>query len=328
MQEDTMTRARRHLLSRRGFCLCCLGSASFTATGGWLTPREAFAEARNLVDLIRSEAAKAPIKVHRLRGNVSVLEGSGGNVAVLTGRDGKLLIDAGITASRPRITEALASLGSGPAKHLINTHWHFDHTDGNEWLHGEGATILAHENTRKHLVAAQRVEDWNFDFPASPAGAVPTDVFMAERTVDINGSKLVLKHYGRAHTDGDISVAFAHADILHTGDTYWNGIYPFIDYSTGGHIDGMIRAADVNLAASAETTIIIPGHGHPVSNKSELKDYRDMLVGIRENVAMLKKQGRSLDETIAAKPTATYDAKWGQFVIEPAFFTKLVYQGV
>ena len=323
-----MTPARRHFLSRRGFCLCCLGSATFAATGGWLTPSQVFAEARNLVDLIRSEAAKAPIKIHKLRGNVSVLEGSGGNIAVLTGRDGKLLVDGGITASRSRITEALVSLGSGPAKHLINTHWHFDHTDGNEWLHGEGATILAHENTRRHLAVAQRVEDWNFDFPASPAGAVPTDVFATERSVDINGSKLVLKHYGRAHTDGDISVAFTHTDILHTGDTYWNGVYPFIDYSTGGHIDGMIRAADVNLAASADTTIIIPGHGYPVSNKSELKEYRDMLVGIRENVAMLKKQGRSVDETTAAKPTAAYDAKWGQFVIEPGFFAKLVYEGV
>ena len=156
-----MTLAHQHLLSRRGFCLCCIGSATVAATGGWLNPRQAFAEARNIVDLIRSEAAKAPIVVHRLRGNVSVLEGSGGNIATLTGPDGKLLIDAGITASRPRIVEALASLSTDPIKHLINSHWHFDHADGNEWLHDEGATILAHENTRKHLVSAQRVEDWN-----------------------------------------------------------------------------------------------------------------------------------------------------------------------
>ena len=238
------------------------------------------------------------------------------------------VLDAGITASRPRITEALASLSSDPVKHLINTHWQFDHTDGNAWLHGEGAVILAHEQTRKHLAMAQRVEDWNFDFPPSPAGALPTDVFATERTVDINGAKLVLKHYGPAHTDSDVSVAFTNADILHTGDTFWNGVYPFIDYSTGGQIDGMIRAADANLAASTDTTIIIPGHGYPVSNRSELKAYRDMLVGIRQDVAMLKKQGRSLDETIAAKPTAAYDAKWGQFVIDPDFFTKLVYEGV
>src|SRR5215471_2848243 len=242
MQEDAVTFARQNLLSRRGFCLCCIGSATFTAIGAWLTPSRVFAEARELVDLIRSEAAKAPIKIHKLRGNVSVLEGSGGNVAVLTGADGKLLVDAGITASRPRIVEALAGLSSDPIRHLINTHWHFDHADGNEWLHGEGATILAHENTRKHLATAQRVEDWNFNFPASPSGAIPADVFATDRKIGLNGTTLALKYYGPAHTDGDISVAFADADILHTGDTYWNGIYPFIDYSTGGSIDGTIRA--------------------------------------------------------------------------------------
>jgi len=323
-----MTWARQRSLSRRGFCLCCIGSATFAATGAWLTPSQVFAEARELVDLIRSGAAKAPIKVHRLRGNVSVLEGSGGNVAVLTGADGKLLVDAGITASRPRIVEALASLGSDPIRHLINTHWHFDHADGNEWLHGEGAAILAHENTRKHLAAAQRVEDWNYNFPPSPPGAIPTDVFATDRIVKVNGSTLALRYYGPAHTDGDISVAFTDVDILHTGDTYWNSIYPFIDYSTGGSIDGTIRAADANLTAATDSTVIIPGHGAPVSNRSELKDYRDMLVAIRDNVARLKQQGRSLAETVAAKPTAGFDAKWGQFLIDPAFFTQLVYEGV
>src|SRR5262245_30457712 len=323
-----MALTQRHLPSRRSFCLCCIGSATFAATGGWLSPAQVFAEARELVELIRSEAAKAPIQVHRLRGNVSVLEGSGGNVAVLTGRDGKALIDAGITGSRPRIVEALASLSSDPVKHLINTHWHFDHTDGNEWLHGEGAAILAHENTRKHLVMAQRVEDWDFDFPPSPPGAIPTDVFATDRTISVNGSTLALKHYEPAHTDSDISVNFTDADIIHVADTFWNGIYPFIDYSTGGHIDGTIRATDANLAATTDRTIIIPGHGKPVSNRSELKAYRDMLVAVRENVARLKRQGRSLDEIVAAKPTAAYDAKWGQFVIDPGLFTKLVYEGV
>ena len=121
---------------------------------------------------------------------------------------------------------------------------------------------------------------------------------------------------------------FGELDILHTGDTYWNGIYPFIDYSTGGSIDGSIRAAEANLAATTDATIIIPGHGVPVSNRAQLQDFRDMLVDIRETVAALKKQGRSLDDTIAAKPTAAHDARWGQFVIGPALFTKLVYEGV
>ena len=314
-------------LSRRGFCTCCAAAAGFAASGGWLSPRHAYAEARNVVDLIRDEAAKTPIKVHRLRGNISILEGSGGNIAVLTSADGKVFIDAGITASRPRILEAANSLSRDPIRHLINTHWHFDHTDGNQWLNAEGAAIIAHENTHKHLLVAQRVDDWDFSFPSSPLPAVPTETVSSEKTLKLNRSTLLLKYYGPAHTDSDLSVTIPEADILHCGDTYWNGIYPFIDYSTGGNIDGMIKAAEANVAAATDKTIVIPGHGKPVSNKAELVAYRDMLVAIRDNVGKLKKEGRSLDEAIAAKPTAAFDAKWGQFVIAPAFFTRLVYQG-
>jgi len=142
------------------------------------------------------------------------------------------------------------------------------------------------------------------------------------------GSTLSLKHYDPAHTDSDISVNFGEADIFHVGDTYWNGIYPFIDYSTGGSIDGMIKATEAILAAVTDRTIVIPGHGAPVSNRAELSAYRDMLVAIRDKVSRLKQQGRSLEETIAAKPTALFDAHWGQFVITPAVFTRLVYEGV
>jgi glyoxylase-like metal-dependent hydrolase (beta-lactamase superfamily II) len=315
-------------LSRRGFCLCCVGATTFAATGGWLTPRQSFARAGGIVDMIRSEAAKAPISVHPLRGNVAVLEGSGGNIAVLTGPDGKLLVDAGITASRPRIIEALDTLGSEPVTHLVNTHWHFDHADGNEWLHAQGATILAHDNTRTHLMAAQRVDDWDFDFPPAPAGAVPADTFAARASIRLNGATLLLEHRPDAHTDGDITVTFAEADIVHAGDVYWNGIYPFIDYSTGGSIDGTIRAVEALLAEIGDRTIVVPGHGRPVSNKSELAAYRDMLVAIRGNVSALKQEGRSLDEILAARPTAAFDPTWGQFVIGPTFFTRLVHEGL
>jgi glyoxylase-like metal-dependent hydrolase (beta-lactamase superfamily II) len=304
-----------------------MGAATFAATGGWLTPSQSYAEAGNIVDLIRDDAAKATIKVHKLRGNVSILEGSGGNIAVLPGDDGKVFIDAGITPSRPRILEAANGLSRDPITHLINTHWHFDHTDGNQWLNEEGAAILAHENTHKHLLTAQRVEDWDFNFPSSPLAAVPTEVFSSEKTLTLNRLTLALKYYGPAHTDSDISVTFREADIIHCGDTYWNGIYPFIDYSTGGNIQGMITATERNLAVTTDQTIVIPGHGVPVSNRAELQAYRDMLVAIRDNVAKLKEQGRSLDEIIAAKPTAAFDAKWGQFVITPAMFTRLVYEG-
>jgi len=310
-------------ISRRHF----LGSALLAGAVICFMPRRLFGVDGSPVTIIRDAAATAKINVTKLRGNVSMLEGSGGNIAVLTGRDGKLLVDAGITASRPRITEALASLSNDPVKHLINSHWHFDHTDGNEWLHSIGAEITAHENTRKHLSVTTRVEDWNFTFPPAPSGALPTKLFDSEQTLHLNGSTIALKMYSPAHTDSDISVEFTDADIVHVADTFWNGHFPFIDYSTGGSIDGMIRAAETNVAKVTDKTIVIPGHG-PIGNKSQLTEFRDMLVSVREKVADLKNQRKSLDEVLAAKPTANYDAKWGGFVIDGNFFTKLVYAGV
>jgi glyoxylase-like metal-dependent hydrolase (beta-lactamase superfamily II) len=279
------------------------------------------------VIIIRNAAATAKINVTKLRGNVSVLEGSGGNITVLTGRDGKVLVDAGITASRPLITKALASLSDDPVKHLINSHWHFDHTDGNEWLHSVGAEITAQENTRKHLSVTTRVEDWNFTFPPAPVGALPTKLFNSEQTLHLNGATLALKYYPPAHTDSDVSVHFTEADIIHVADTLWNGHYPFIDYSTGGSIDGMIRAAEANVARVTDKTIVIPGHG-PIGNRSQLVEFRDMLVSVRDKVSALKKEGKSLEEVVTAKRTVDYGAKWGGYVIDGDFFTRLVYKGV
>ena len=278
--------------------------------------------------LINGEAVRAPIKVHKLRGNVAVLEGSGGNVAVPTGEEGKLLVGAGIAVSRPQVLTALDDLGGAPITHLINTHWHFDHAAGNAWVNQEGAETLAHENKRKQLLVTQRVDDWSHGFLAPPPNALPKQVFSTEHEVRLNGSTLALKYYGPAHTDSDISVRFVEADILHAGDTFWNGIYPFIDYSTGGHIDGTIAAAETNLASTTDQTIIIPGHGAPVGSRAQLRDLHDMLVDIRSNVATLKRQGLSLEAIVAARPTAAHYARWGQFVIDPHLFTRLVHEGV
>ena len=274
---------------------------------------------------IRKAAATAKINIHKLRGNLSVLEGSGGNITVLTGRDGKLLVDAGI--SRQPVEAALASLSDEAVRHLINTHWHFDHTDGNEWLHSIGAEITAHENTCKHLSITTRVEDWDFTFPPAKASALPTKLITTDETLHLNGSTLVLKRYGPSHTDSDISIQFEEANVIAVADTLWNGHYPFIDYSTGGSLDGMIRAAEANVANANDETIVIPGHG-PIGNKSQLIEFRDMLVAIREKIANLKKQGKSLNEAVADKPTTDYDAKWGGFVVNGDFFTRLVYAGV
>lgn len=323
-----MTTRREFGTSRRQF----LAWSALTVAPALAGPRHLIGQTDSvsisgLVEKARREASNAEVTVQTLRGNVSVLIGAGGNIAVLPGRDGKLIIDAGYAGARPQIANALAGISSDPIKHLINTHWHFDHTDGNEWLHSAGATILAHENTRKHLSTSTRVEGWAFTFPASPAGAIPSEVFLIDRALHLNGANIALKYYQPAHTDSDISVHFTNADIIHVADTFWNGYYPFIDYSTGGSIDGMIRATEANLSKITEKMIVIPGHG-PIATRSDLSVYRDLLASTRDKIATLKKQGKSLDEIIAEKPTAAYDAKWGGGFMSPSMFTGLVFEGV
>jgi glyoxylase-like metal-dependent hydrolase (beta-lactamase superfamily II) len=310
-------------VSRRQF----LVTGGLTAAAACLVPRSLFAKTDDLVENSYKEAATAKVTVQTLRRNVSVLLGPGGNIAVLSGPDGKLLVDAEIITARPNVSAALASINADPIKQLINTHWHFDHAGGNDWLHKAGASILAQENTRKHLSRITRVEGWNHTFPAAPPDAIPSTAFKEDHSVHANGTTLVLKHYLPAHTDSDISVHFAEADIFHTGDTFWNRDYPFIDYSTGGSIDGQIRAAEANLAKVTDKMIVIPGHG-AVGDKADLVLFRDVLVEIREKVAALKKQGRSLAEVIASKPGARYDAEWGNLFMTPSAFIALVYQGV
>lgn len=315
--------ANNNTMDRRQF----IGSAALLTAGMALAPKWLFAQAPvSPVITIRKAAATAKISVTKLRGNISVLEGSGGNIAVLDGQQGKLMVDGGISVSQANVSAALQSISNQPLKYLINTHWHFDHADGNEWLHTAGATIIAQENTRKHLATTTRVDDWNYTFPPAPKGALPTVIFKDEHTLDFNGETIRMKHYAPCHTDGDISVYFPQADILHVADTWWNGYYPFIDYNTGGNIAGTIKAAELNISRTTNETIIIPGHG-PVGNRAQLMEFHDMLATIHHKVATLKQQGKTLKEVIALKPTTAYDDKWGKFVIDPAFFTSLVYRG-
>jgi glyoxylase-like metal-dependent hydrolase (beta-lactamase superfamily II) len=318
-----MTIRPRLKISRRQF----LVAGSLSVAAAYLMPRGLFAQTGNLVEDALKASATAKISVQTLRRSVSVLLGPGGNIAVLTGPDGKLIVDAGIVTASLNVSAALARISSDPIKQLINTHWHFDHTGGNERLHEAGASILAHENTRKHLLVDTRVEGWKYTFPAAPAGAIPSTVFRDNHTLHFNNTTLILKHYAPAHTDSDISVYLAEADFLHVGDTFWNRDYPFIDYSTGGGIDGQIRAAEANLAMATDKTIVISGHG-AIGARTDLVLFRDVLVEIRDKVAALKKQGRSLPEVVAAKPSARYDAEWGNLFMTPSAFLALVYQGV
>jgi glyoxylase-like metal-dependent hydrolase (beta-lactamase superfamily II) len=300
-----------------------LRSAGLFTVGLMFVPREIFAQTSPVITIM-NEAAKSPITVEALRGNIHVLRGSGGNIAVFNGTEGKLMVDAGISVSKVKIVAAMAKISNQPLKYLINTHWHFDHVDGNEWLHKAGAKIIAHENTKKNLSKTVRVKDWDYTFKPHNKAGLPVEVFNKHHSLKFNGEDIQMGHYDPAHTDCDISVYFPNADVLHVADTWWNNYYPFIDHDTGGRLDGMIQACEHNLSITTNKTIIIPGHG-AVGNKGQLREFRDMLVTVKERVSMLKKEGRSLKETIAAKPTAKFDATFGKFVVDGAFFTKLVY---
>jgi glyoxylase-like metal-dependent hydrolase (beta-lactamase superfamily II) len=319
------------LLSRRRF----LASASALGLAAWTAPRALVGRAIALRDVergadgpvqqLRRAAAEATVRAQRLRGKVSIVTGSGCNVVAFASGGGTLLVDSGIVGQK--VAAAVAGVSRASIRDVVNTHWHFDHTDGNEWLHAHGAIIVAHENTRRHLAVDTQVEDWlQFTFPASPAGALPATVITDERTLRLHGSAVVLRPYEPAHTDSDISVYFPDPDVLCVGDTWWNGTYPFIDYSTGGSIGGMIRAAEESLSRASAHTILVPGHGAP-GGKAELAKFRDMPATIRDRVAVLKRQGRTAEEVVAAKPSADFDATWGGWVIGPDSFVRLVYKG-
>lgn len=271
--------------------------------------------------------ADSDLVVESLRGNISVVMGSGGNITVLSGRDGKFLVDAGIGKSQDRLQVALNKLGPAPVKFVVNTHWHWDHTDGNAWMHAAGATIVAHNNTSKHLTETTHVNAWNWTFDPVPPAARPTLLVYKEKTFSFAGSQVAVENVGDGHTDGDLWVYFKNADVLALGDTFWNGIYPYIDNEDGGSIDGAIHWANQAVAHTTDHTIVIPGHG-AVGTRTQLVEFRDMLVTVRDNVAALLQQGKSLDEIIAAKPTAAFDAKWGHFVFNGDQFTRMVYAGL
>lgn len=277
--------------------------------------------------IINTAAENDEITSQVLRGGVVLLQGSGGNLAVLSSPQGLLMVDAGIAVSEGKLEAKLHEIGPGPVRFLVNTHWHWDHTDGNVWVQKDGAIIVGQANTAKHLTESIRVVEWGHTFTPLPASGRVTLMIGDEMSVAFGGDELRLRYYGPSHTDGDISAYFTKADVLLTGDTWWNGLYPFIDYVAGGSIDGMIGAANANLEMTGQRTIVVPGHG-PTGGRAALQEYRDMLVTIRSNVAALKSQGKTLDQVIAARPTAAFDAKWGQSLIGPELFTRLVYRGV
>jgi len=272
----------------------------------------------------RAQIGAVPIKTQQLGDNLTLLSGPGGNVVVLHGSDGLVVVDTFVAPAWPKLQESLASLGGAPVKFVINTHWHFDHTDNNAPLHAAGATVVAHANTKRRMSEPHHLPMLELDFPPSPASALPQRVFTDWYTLDANGERLALSHVAPAHTDTDVIVRFERSNVLHAGDVFFNGRYPLIDWSTGGRVDGMIAAANRLLELAAADTKIVPGHG-PLATKPDLVKYRDMLSTAADRVRKLKASGKSLEESIAAKPFTDLDGDWGSGRYKGDDFVKIVY---
>ncbi len=264
------------------------------------------------------------VTAQQLAPRVYALFGSGGNMGLLVGDDGAVLIDDQYAPLSDKIKAAIAKLTDKPVRFILNTHLHGDHTGGNEAFGKSGAVIVAHDNVRKRLSTAQFSQRFNRTTPPSPYAALPVVTFAEDLTLHLDGDSIRVVHVPPAHTDGDAFVYFAKANVVHMGDTFTNGSYPFVDVSSGGTIDGYLTAADRVLAVANDQTKIIPGHG-PVASKADLQEFRRVVGTIRDRIATMVKQGKSLTEVAAAKPTAEWDATWGKGFMTPDVFLDIVY---
>jgi len=274
-----------------------------------------------------------PMETQKLADNITMFDGPGGAVVVLNGPDGKFVVDSFVAPAWPRLKEALDGLGNAPVKYLIDSHWHFDHTDNNAHLHAAGATVLAHQNTKKRMSEPHDLPVLyrgpngvlaGLHFDPSPAEALPQQTFADSYTLEANAETVTLKHVAAAHTDTDIYVHFQNANVIQMADLFFNGMYPYIDPGTGGKISGVIAAADKILSLADDDTKIVAGHG-PLGNKGDLTKFRDMLVSTRDRVEKLKSAGKSAQEAVGEKPFADLDPVWGNGIINSEQWLQIVY---
>jgi cyclase len=247
------------------------------------------------------------VKASALRGGVYVITGSGGNIGLSVGDDAAFLVDDQYAPLTPKLIAAVAAVTSKPIRFVVNTHWHFDHTGGNENMGKAGALLVAHDNVRRRMSTEQFMEFFNRREPPSAPGALPVVTFNDSVTFHLNGDDLVAFHVPPAHTDGDVIVHFTKANVVHMGDVFVVNRYPFVDLSSGGNANGIVAAADRVLSICNAETRVIPGHG-PVSDCAGLREYRDVVATIRDRVRAAMREGKSLAAIKAAKLTAEFDA--------------------
>ncbi|MBX2816372.1 MAG: MBL fold metallo-hydrolase [Saprospiraceae bacterium] len=266
------------------------------------------------------------IKIHPVTQDIYMLEGAGGNIGVLVGEDGVLIVDTQYGPLSEKITAAIRTLSDGEIRYVANTHFHGDHSGGNKNFANAGAQIIAHENVRKRMSEEQK-RPYGPATPAAPESARPILTYTDEFGLIFNNQRIMMIHVDDAHTDGDAFVYFPETDVLHLGDTYFQGRYPYIDLHSGGSIDGMINAANTALFLAGKNTKIIPGHG-ALSNADELQEYRDVLMHLRREVAAGIAAGKSLEDIQKMKPGAETDAGWGAAFIGPERIIKIIYDSL
>jgi len=273
------------------------------------------------------EFSDVSIKTTQVTPGIYMLEGSGGNIGLSVGVDGVFMIDDQFAPLTEKIQKAIAAITPQPVKFLINTHWHFDHVGGNENLGKGGAIIVAQNNVRERMLKGQVIEAFAKEVPPAKKVALPVITFDKEVTFHWNSDTIEVIHTASAHTDGDAVIYFKQGNVVHTGDLYFSGMYPFIDASSGGSVAGLLAGISTILARIDDNTRVIPGHG-PLSNKAELQAYQDMLKSVYARVKTLKDQGQSVEAVVAAKPTAGYDGKWGNGFLAPDVWVKIVYSAI
>ena len=267
------------------------------------------------------------IEAAKIREGIFMLTGRGGNIGVSVGKDGVFLIDNQFAALTQKIKDTVSSLSSSPIKLVFNTHWHSDHVGGNENFGLSGSLIIAHYNVRKRMSTEQFVEAFGSRVPASPQAALPVVTFDNELTVHLNDDEIHVFHAPSAHTDGDAVIHFRRGNVVHMGDLFFNRRYPFIDLSSGGSVNGMIAVADRVLQMIDSETKIIPGHGE-IGDQNSLKEFRDMLVVVRNSVDTMVVSGKTIKEVIDAKPSKRFDEIWGKNFMSPEAFIKIVYSSL
>jgi glyoxylase-like metal-dependent hydrolase (beta-lactamase superfamily II) len=269
--------------------------------------------------------AKVEIQTLPVGPGLHMLIGQGGNIAVSTGADGPVLVDDQFAPLAPKIEAAVRALQDAPVRFVVNTHWHFDHTGGNEPFGKGGALIVAHRNVRKRMSTTQFLAAFQREVPPAPAAALPVVTFDDGVTLHWNGEEIAVEHVEPAHTDGDALVWFRRANAVHTGDTYVSGMFPFVDLSSGGSLDGLIRSAGRALAQAGVETKVIPGHG-ALSNPAELREWRTMLVTVRDRVAAAQAAGKTLEAFAAEQPLADVAARYGGGFMTAERFLAIVWQ--